>query len=166
VITVEQQQQSAEGRFGPKQPPPPDPYDTPKSDKGAAAETLAAAAAEKARDYPAELLSAVHGAESCVQPRTASAAVPTEVLISLEALVLESGTIVSGTARGAALTPEEIECVKRRLESTRLPDKVKDAPRRVSATLKLTFKPQEPAPAAPGANPAPQPTAAPTPTAY
>jgi hypothetical protein len=166
VTSIEEQQKSVEGRLAPKKPPPPDPYDNPGSNKEAVADALAAAVEEKPRDYPAELLSAVRGAESCVQPRTASAALPTEVLISLEALVLESGTIVSGTARAPVLTPEELECVKRRLESTRLPDKVKDAPRRVSAALKLTFKPQQPTAGAPGANTAAAPAAAPTPSAY
>jgi hypothetical protein len=79
--------------------------------------------------------------------------------------VLESGTVVSATARAAALTPEELECVNKRLESTRLPANVKDAPRRVSTTLKLTFKAQ-PDPAAPAANTAPQAPTAPAPSAY
>jgi len=163
-LSAADQQRAIESRIAPKTPPPADPYDKPINLE-AAAVAAEAAKEEKPRDYPAELLSAARGSESCIQVRTASASLPAEVLISLEALVLESGTVVSGTARAAGLTPEELECVKKRLESTRLPANVKDAPRRVSTTLKLTFKAQ-PDPAAPAANTAPQAPAAPAPAAY
>jgi hypothetical protein len=146
-------------------PQPPDPFKKRSKPEEAAEQAAAAVEEEKPRDYPAELLAAARGSESCVQARTASTSLPTELLISLDALVLESGTVVSATARAAALTPEELECVNKRLESTRLPANVKDAPRRVSATLKLTFKAQ-PDPAAPAANTAPQAPAAPAPSAY
>jgi len=152
-LSEEQKAAAVASRFAPKGPAPaqrtgPKAYEKPQAEEAAVVEE------EKPRDYPAELLSAARGAESCVQPRVASAALPAEVLISLEALVLETGTIVTGAARAPVLTPEELECVKRRLESTRLPENVKDAPRRVNATLKLTFKAEQPA-AAPAANAAP-----------
>lgn len=115
---------------------------------------------DKPRDYSAELLAAMSSADSCVKPRPASASLPSELFISLEGLVLESGTVVSGSARAPNLTPEELECVKRRLESTRIPDGVQDAPRRVSTTLKLTFKKAEPAPTQGGANTAAAPSSA------
>lgn len=152
---AQQQQRLAEVRRAPR---PPDPYDSLPT---AAPEPEAAAVAEqeKPRDYSAELLSGMRGAESCVKPRLASEALPSELAIALEGLVLESGTVVTGAARAAMLTPEELECVKRRLESTRLPPNVKEAPRRVHATLTLKFKKQEPA-AQPGVAPAP-----PTPSA-
>jgi hypothetical protein len=137
-------------------PPPPDPYANPEANaKQEEAPQAEAAKAEKPRDYPAELLAAMRGTESCVKPRTASESLPSELTISLEALVLESGTVVSGTARASVLTPEEIECVKRRLQSTHLPADVKEAPRRVNAALKLTFKKEAPAANAGGA-PAPK----------
>jgi hypothetical protein len=142
-------------------PPPPDPYANPEAfAKKEEAPEAAAAKEEKPRDYPAELLAAMRGTESCVKPRTAAESLPSELLISLEGLVLESGTVVSGTARAPLLTPEEIECVKRRLQSSRLPSDVKEAPRRVNATLKLTFKKEAPAAntgGAPAAAPAPAP---------
>ena len=128
-----------------------------------AAEAAEAAQKEQPRDYAAELVGAMSGTESCVQPRPASASLPPELMLSLEAMVLESGTVISGTARASLLTPEELECVKRRLESTRLADHVKDAPLRVSGTLKLTFRQAPPAQNA--AIPAPQAAAAPPPEA-
>jgi hypothetical protein len=136
-------------------PRPPDPYDSLGTGAPEAEAAAAAAEEEKPRDYPAELLSAMRGTESCVKPRLASEALPSELTISLEGLVLESGTVVTGAARAPVLTPEELECVKRRLESTRLPPNVKEAPRRVNATLTLKFKKQEPAPQPGAAQPAP-----------
>jgi hypothetical protein len=150
---AQQQQRLAEAHRAPR---PPDPYDRAVTEAPEAETTAAAAEEEKPRDYPAELLSAMRGAESCVKPRLASEALPSELAISLEGLVLETGTVVTGAARAPVLTPEELVCVKRRLESTRLPPNVKEAPRRVNATLTLKFKKQEPAsPQTGAAQPAP-----------
>lgn len=125
---------------------------------------------EKKRDYGAELVRAVGGAEGCVKPRAADAPLPTTVSISLEAYVLESGAISRGYARSSSLTPEELACVKTRIEHARLGPAVEEAPRRIDATVELTFKPPEPAPGAnaaakPAENTAamPAPNALPTP---
>jgi hypothetical protein len=155
----------------PRAPQAPDPYANPFGKRAEAAAEAENKAAEKPRDHSAELLAAIRGAESCVEPRAASQALPSELLVSVEGLVLESGTVVTGSARASVLTPEELQCIKRRLESSRLPPGVKDAPRRVNASLKLTFRasaapapdqtggslapaaPTAPAPARPPANP-------------
>ena len=154
---------TGEGRPG-DEPPAPAPVVT-ATKRRTPGEELAAAPTtveekkeeEKPRDYAAELLTAMRGAEACVQPRPASQVLP-ELSVSLEGLVLESGTVVTGSARAPVLTPEELDCMKRRLESTRLPPGVKDAPRRVSASLRLTRPPSAaPQPASPvqaGAAPA------------
>lgn len=143
--------------------PAADPYADPLAYARAAQEAAAEAQAEaekKKRDYAAELAEAAAGAESCVQTRTAGQGLPSELAITLEALVLQSGAVVTASARGPVLTPEELECVKKRLESTRIPGEVEDAPRRIQATLKLAFRPLEPAKLTAQTEPAPD-TAAP-----
>jgi hypothetical protein len=159
-IGAHEQDRLAQAR---RAPPAVDPYANTEGAAKKVEEAAAAAAAkeEKPRDYPAELLSAMRGAESCVKPRLASEGLPAELPISLEGLVLESGTVVTGAARAPVLTPEELECVKRRLESTRIPADVKDAPRRINATLTLKFKKE-----APAANTGGSPAAPTAPKAY
>lgn len=166
VVVTDENQIQAQNQVAKRQPRPVDPYANPQANAKPEEAAAEATVEEKPRDYPAELLAAMRGAESCVQARTASDALPAELQISLEALVLESGTVVSGSARAPVLTPEELECVKRRLESTRLPDKVKEAPRRVSASLKLTFKREGDAEKGGAAAPAPTAPAPKAPAAY
>jgi hypothetical protein len=146
----------------PRAPEAPDPYANPFGKRAEATAEAEKQEAEKPRDHSAELLAAIRGAESCVQPRVASQALPSELVVAVEGLVLESGTVVTGSASAPVLTPEELQCIKRRLESSRLPPGVKDAPRRVNASLKLTFR-APPAPGETGGSSAPPAPAAPAP---
>ncbi len=148
--------------------PEPEPFEEPTAAPVAKAE--AKPEEEKKRDYGAELVRAVGGAEGCVKPRAPDAPLPTTVSISLEAYVLESGAVSRGYARSSSLTPEELDCVKTRIEHARLGPAVEEAPRRIDATVELTFKLPEPAPgsntaAKPAENTAamPAPNALPTP---
>jgi hypothetical protein len=111
---------------------------------------------EKARDYANELVQAVGRTEGCVKQRAASAALPDKTSVSLEAYVLESGAVSRGYARSAQLTADELECVKQRIERARFAPAVEGAPRRVDATVQITFKRPEPsgAPATTGGTPA------------
>jgi hypothetical protein len=92
--------------------------------------------AEDERDYGAELLAALGTPVNCLKTRVGSDA-PTEIRISLEASVVETGIVTRSDASSAQLDDGEIACVRGRLGGLRLRAPVSGAPRSVRATLEL-----------------------------
>jgi hypothetical protein len=139
----------------------PFPFEQPKPAAAVAAPT-APAQPEKERVYGAELLAQLAGSQSCVQPRLSTDTLPVEATVDVEAHVLESGMVSRGYARSSYLSADELKCIERRVEAARLPEGVKEAPRRVDTQIKLSF-PRAPAPST---APAPAPAAPTSPPSY
>jgi hypothetical protein len=92
--------------------------------------------AEDERDYGAELLAALGTPVNCFKTRIGPDA-PTEIRISVEASVVETGIVTRSDASSAQLDDSEIACVRGRLGRLRLRAPVSGAPRSVRATLEL-----------------------------
>jgi hypothetical protein len=110
--------------------------EAPKADP---APQTADAAAKEARDYAAELLTAMGDPTACLRPRSGPNA-PAELAIELEAYVVGAGSVSRSYVRSAQLDADETECIRKRLSSLRFRTPVEDAPRAVRATLHLTLK--------------------------
>jgi hypothetical protein len=99
----------------------------------------AAKAKEDDRDYRAELLSAIGSPAGCLKSRVGPDA-PSEILISVEASVVETGVVTRAYASSSQLDDDELECVKGRLQALRLRAPIPNAPRSISATLELKLQ--------------------------
>lgn len=128
--------------------PEPFPEEIPKYEPTIDEEALAAEQPEP-RKYDEELAKAVGSPVDCMKPRPAEGA-PEEVGVDLEAYVLETGYVSRGSARSSFLDADELKCIQKRVESTRLPGGVEEAPRRITTrvSLKLRVTPDTAAPAA------------------
>jgi hypothetical protein len=120
------------------EPEPWDPYGGTQANKPAPA--IKKVAAEDERDYGAELLSAIGSPVNCLKSRIGKEA-PTEIQISLQANVVETGVVTRGYAHSTQLEDAELECVQARLGSLRLRAPIPGAPRTVNATLELKQPP-------------------------
>jgi hypothetical protein len=120
-------------------PPPPAAPAAPADTEPEQAPEQAPAEEAPQRDYAAELLGALGTPSDCLKPRNAADA-PPEIAVDLEAHVLDTGQTTRGYARSPALDPDELSCVQRRLEAVRLQAPVQDAPRTITATLRLQLK--------------------------
>lgn len=99
------------------------------------------------RDYSAELRAALGSPVHCLKPRSGSD-VPKEIVIDVDATVVELGLVTRAYVRSSQLDDTEIECVQRQLATLRLRAPIEGAPRNVPATIKLELQPaQNPAPA-------------------
>ena len=91
------------------------------------------------RDYGAELAERFGSPLSCMKPKRGDD-VPTRINISLTAKVMPSGAITRGSASSSALDSDELKCVERLLLSRSLAQPIEDAPRTVTATVRLQMK--------------------------
>lgn len=94
---------------------------------------------EKERDYGAELMQTMGSPIDCLASRATTDA-PQVITIELEAYVMPSGGVGRGYARSAELSSDELDCVRRRLETKRLAPPNGDEPKRVTTTIRLELK--------------------------
>jgi pyruvate dehydrogenase E2 component (dihydrolipoamide acetyltransferase) len=104
------------------------------------------------RDYAGELKGLVGSPSGCLKPR-AGARAPREIMVTVEAIVMESGMISRAYARSSDLDDEELACIRARLGSARMQPEVEAAPRSVSTTVSLVLQPGAAPPAAAAAPP-------------
>lgn len=91
------------------------------------------------RDYSAELLAAVGTPAACLKARS-SADAPAEISVSLETHVVDTGAVTRGYASSSRLDDEELLCIRKLLSGLRFQAPVDEAPRTVTATLRLQLK--------------------------
>ncbi len=96
---------------------------------------------EKERDYEAELRGLVGNPLACFAPRASDQA-PESVSISLEAHVTSSGVVSRAYASSTALSPQELTCLRQRMERAHFRAPVPDAPRTVRTTIEVRQKSQ------------------------
>lgn len=118
------------------------------------------------RDFPAELVKAFGDPASCLSPRPSTNG-PSVLLIALSTQVMPSGAVGHSEVSGAGLDPQELVCLRRRLDAVRFSQPILHAPfpvrgsvslnRRVDPNVPLTVKsPSQPAaPAQPDQAPPP-----------
>jgi hypothetical protein len=94
------------------------------------------------RDYGAELLAALGSPTDCLKPRQGPDS-PPEIKVELEAYLLETGTMSRGYARSSELDPDELKCIRSKLESRSLKGPIEQAPRAVHASLSFKVKTPE-----------------------
>jgi hypothetical protein len=102
------------------------------------------------RNLQSELEVMMGSPVNCLQARPASSA-PGQVNISLRANIMPSGAVGRGEVSAPGLSPEEVACVRSRLESLRFAEPIENAPLSVSGSLTLTPRAAAPA-AAPAAD--------------
>lgn len=120
---------------------PPD--NTPAPAAAPAAEDQPAAAAPEGpppRDYSGELKSLVGSPSGCLKPRVGAQA-PREIMVTVEAVVMESGMVSRAYARAADLDDDELSCIRARLGSARMSGGVENAPRTVTTTVSMVLQP-------------------------
>lgn len=109
------------------------------SPAAAIADTLAPAEKKldgpAARDLSAELATMMRSAIGCLKPQTGNQA-GGPVMISLTANVMPSGAVRHGAVSGS-LETEELDCVRRLLETLHFAAPIENAPFSVQASLKL-----------------------------
>jgi hypothetical protein len=88
------------------------------------------------RNLQRELEQMMGSPANCLGERPASEA-PDNVNISLQASIMPSGTVGRSEVSAPGLTPEEIACVRSRLESLRFTQPIENAPLTVSGTITL-----------------------------
>lgn len=111
-----------------------------------AADPNAPAAPEQAtekpvRSLPRELETMLGSPASCLVPRAAGSGA---VQISLSATIMPSGAVSRSEASAAGLTPDELKCLRGRIEALRFAQPIEGAPLTVTGSLTLE---QAPAPA-------------------
>lgn len=111
------------------------------SDPAPATTPADAAAPDKPEQPPRNLqseLEAMMGSPaSCLAARPASEA-PNNLNISLRASIMPSGTVGRGEVEAPGLTPEEVACVRSRLEALHFAQPIENAPLTVSGTITLS----------------------------
>ena len=128
----------------PEQPtaPPALPNEAPPDEPREEAATLPAEQAapddpeKPPRNMSAELESMIGSPASCLAPRPANEA-PSQVSISLGASVMPSGAVGRGEVSAPGLSPTELDCVRKRLESVRFAPPIENAPFTVNASITL-----------------------------
>jgi hypothetical protein len=121
--------------------PTPDPQPS-----AAAANTVTALAAEPdepekpARSLQRELETMLGSPASCLAPRAAGSGA---IQISLSATIVPSGAVSRGEVSAAGLGPEELKCLRGRVEALRFAEPIEGAPLTVTGSLTLE---QAPAP--------------------
>ncbi len=102
------------------------------------AEAAAPATPEKEpRNLQSELETMMGSPVTCLKPRPASQA-PSSVSISLSANVMPSGAVGRGEVSAPGLEPEEVSCVRSRLESLRFAQPIENAPLTVNGSITLS----------------------------
>jgi hypothetical protein len=90
------------------------------------------------RNLQTELESMMGSPVTCLAARTAKEA-PSQITISLTANVMPSGAVGRGEVSAPGLSPDELSCVRSRLESLRFAQPVENAPRTVSGSISITL---------------------------
>ena len=111
------------------------------------------------RDFPSELVRAFGDPASCLSPRPSGAA-PSAIVIALATQVMPSGAVGHSEVSGAGLDPQELGCLRRRLDAVHFSGPIVNAPFPVRGNVTLNRRVDPSAPAA-AKNPG-QPVAAPT----
>jgi hypothetical protein len=88
------------------------------------------------RNLQNELETMMGSPASCLGARPASEA-PANLNIALSASIMPSGTVGRGEVSAPGLTPDEVTCVRSRLESLRFAQPIENAPLTVSGTITL-----------------------------
>ena len=73
---------------------------------------------------------------ACLTPRPANEA-PARVRIGLTASVMPSGAVGRGEVSAPGLSPSEIDCVRKRVESVRFAPPIENAPFTVNGSITL-----------------------------
>lgn len=92
--------------------------------------------AKPPRNLKAELESMMGSPITCLKPRPANEA-PPSVSISLTASVMPSGAVGRGEVSAPGLEPDEVSCVRSRLESLHFAEPIENAPITVSGSITL-----------------------------
>jgi len=126
----------------PEQPPLPDWAKDPQASRDATvkdAKALADAGADTGpkRDLSEELKSAVGNPALCIKPRLASENVARDITITLSAMAMETGTLGRTSVAAPGLQADEIACIKAMLDHARVGPNVPEAPRDVTAEVRL-----------------------------
>lgn len=93
--------------------------------------------AKEPRNLQSELEAMMGSPVTCLKPRPASQA-PASVNISLSANVMPSGAVGRGEVSAPGLEPEEVSCVRSRLESLRFAQPIENAPLTVRGSITLS----------------------------
>jgi hypothetical protein len=88
------------------------------------------------RNLHNELEAMMGSPANCLAERPANEA-PTNLNITLSASIMPSGTVGRGEVSAPGLTPEEVTCVRSRLESLHFAQPIENAPLTVSGTITL-----------------------------
>jgi hypothetical protein len=96
------------------------------------------------RNLQSELETMMGSPVSCLKERPASAA--SQVNISLTANVMPSGAVGRGEVSAPDLSPDEVACVRSKLESLRFAQPIENAPLSVSGSVTLTPRVAAPTP--------------------
>ena len=88
-----------------------------------------------ARNYPAELRSAIGDPSGCL-PRTVGAGLPQQIVLRLQVHVTSSGRVTRAHA-SSSVPSETLRCIRRKLESVRFKAPVARAPRTITTTITL-----------------------------
>jgi len=89
------------------------------------------------RNLQSELEAMMGSPASCLKERPVNEA-PDNVNISLRASIMPSGTVGRGEVSAPGLTPEEVACVRSRLEALHFAQPIENAPLTVSGTITLS----------------------------
>jgi hypothetical protein len=102
-----------------------------------AAQPAAEAEAKPARDFAAEMTQMLGSPLSCFGARAANDA-PAQLDIALSTHVMPSGTVTQSQVSAPGLAPNEIACLRSRLEALHFAGPIENAPFSVQGSLHLT----------------------------
>ena len=88
------------------------------------------------RDFSAELVRAFGDPASCLQPRTSDTG-PGQLPIALSTQVMPSGMVADSSVSAPGLSPDEVKCLRQRLESVHFAQPIENAPFRVTGSMTL-----------------------------
>jgi hypothetical protein len=121
----------------PEQPPPAAEPTAQAPLEDPAAQPATEAEAKPARDFAAELTQMLGSPLACFAARAANDA-PTQIDIALSTHVMPSGSVTQSQVTAPALAPNEVACLRSRLEALHFAGPIENAPFTVQGSLHLT----------------------------
>ena len=119
------------------QAPPPLTAALPEAQGGTPESAPAEADDKPRRNFPSELVQLVGSPLDCLKARPAEDA-PSSLEIALSTKVMPSGAVAQSEVSAPGLEPEEIACLRKRVENIHFAAPIENAPFPVSGSLRLT----------------------------
>lgn len=88
------------------------------------------------RDFSAELVRAFGDPASCLQPRTDNTG-PSQLPVALSTQVMPGGMVADSSVSAPGLSPDELKCLRQRLEGVHFAQPIENAPFRVTGSMTL-----------------------------